>query len=385
MFRKTSTFVARLILFALAVTACGGAPTATQAPPATEPPVPVEVEVTRQVEVPVESTVVVEVPAVVVPTGGRLDTVKGRGTLICGVNGGLPGFSNLEADGTFSGFDADFCRAIAAAVFGDPEAVEFRGLSTQERFTALQTGEIDVLIRNTTWTFNRDVELGMTFGPTTFYDGQGMMVHADLGVTTLEELDGGTVCVQTGTTTELNLADQMNRRGIAYEPVVFDEIDPTYAAYEEGRCDAVTSDRSQLVGRRSAMADPSAHVLLDVAMSKEPLGPLTLQGDSQWSDVVAWTVFGVIAAEEKGITSANVDTFADTTDPEIQRMLGIGDSNLGAQLGLENDWLARVIRAVGNYGEIYERNLGPDTPLNIARGPNELWTNGGLLYSPPFR
>jgi len=254
-----------------------------------------------------------------------------------------------------------------------------------ERFTALQTGEVDLLIRNTTWTFNRDVELGMTFGPTTFYDGQGILVHADLGVSTLEGLDGGTICVQTGTTTELNLADQMNRRGVSYEPVVFDDIDPTYAAYEEGRCDAVTSDRSQLVGRRSAMADPPAHVLLDVVMSKEPLGPLTLQGDSQWSDVVAWTVFGVIAAEEKGIDSSNVDSFADTTDPEIQRMLGIGDSALGAQLGLENDWLANVIRAVGNYAEIYDRSLGPSTPLNIARGPNELWTNGGLLYSPPFR
>jgi general L-amino acid transport system substrate-binding protein len=227
--------------------------------------------------------------------------------------------------------------------------------------------------------------LGLAFAPTTFYDGQGILVHADLGVTDLEGLEGGTICVQAGTTTELNLADQLGARGISYEPVVFDDIDPTYAAYEEGRCDAVTSDRSQLVGRRSAMADPEAHILLDAVLSKEPLSPATLQGDALWNDVATWTVYGVIAAEEKGITSENVDTFAETTDPEIQRMLGLGESALGAMLGLEPDWLASVIRAVGNYGEIYNRSLGPDTPLNIQRGPNELWTNGGLLYSPPFR
>ncbi len=375
---------AGLGLLSLMLAACARASTATPAGGG-----PQTVEVTREVpvtvEVPVQATVVVQVPAVVVPTGGRLDTIKSRGTLICGVNGGLPGFSFLESDGSFSGFDADFCRAVAAAVFGDPSAVEFRALSAQERFTALQTGEVDVLIRNTTWTFNRDVELGMTFGPTTFYDGQGMLVHADLGVTTLEDLEGGTICVQTGTTTELNLTDQMGARGISYDPVVFEDIDATYAAYEENRCDAVTSDRSQLVGRRSAMADPAAHILLDLVISKEPLGPLTLQGDSQWSDVVAWTVYGVIAAEEKGINSGNVDSFASTTDPEIKRMFGLDDSGLGAKLGLANDWLVNVIKSVGNYGEIYERNLGPDTPLNIDRGPNKLWTQGGLLYSPPFR
>jgi len=384
--RKSYLLLAGLGVVSVLLAACRGAATPTQAPAGGEAQT---VEVTRIVEVtrevPIQATVVVQVPAQVVPTGGRLDTIKQRGTLICGVNGGLPGFSFLETDGSFSGFDADFCRAVAVAVFGDPAAVEFRALSAQERFTALQTGEIDVLIRNTTWTYLRDVELGTTFGPTTFYDGQGMLVHADLGVTTLEELEGGTICVQTGTTTELNLTDQMAARGVSYEPVVFEDIDATYAAYEENRCDAVTSDRSQLVGRRSAMADPSAHVLLDVVMSKEPLGPLTLQGDSQWSDVVAWTVFGVIAAEEKGINSGNVDTFADTTDPEIKRMLGLDDSGLGAKLGLENDWLVKVIQEVGNYSEIYDRGLGPDTPLNIERGPNKLWTQGGLLYSPPFR
>ena len=381
--RKFYTLLAGLSLLGLVLAACGGggAPAAGATPQTIE--VTRVVEVTR--EVPIEATVVVQVPAQVVPTGGRLDTIKQRGTLICGVNGGLPGFSFLESDGSFSGFDADFCRALAVAVFGDPAAVEFRALSTQERFTALQTGEIDVLSRNTTWTFNRDVELGMTFGPTTFYDGQGFMVHADLGVTNLEGLEGGTVCVQTGTTTELNLTDEMRRRNISYEAVVFEDIDATYAAYEEGRCDAVTSDRSQLVGRRSAMQDPSAHVLLEETISKEPLGPLTLQGDAQLADVAAWTVFGLISAEEKGITSANVDTFASTADPEIQRMLGLDDSQLGAKLGLENDWLIEVLKAVGNYGEIYERNLGAGTPLNIQRGLNELWTEGGLLYSPPFR
>jgi len=376
--RKLHFTVIGLAVLAALLAACGGGAAQT-----VEVTRVVTVEVTR--EVPIEATVVVQVPAVVAPTGGRLDTIKARGKVICGVNGGLPGFSFLGADGTFSGFDADFCRAVAVAIFGDPAAAEFRALSTQERFTALQTGEVDVLIRNTTWTFKRDVELGMTFGPTTFYDGQGMLVHADIGAATLEDLEGGTICVQTGTTTELNLADQMNSRGISYEPVVFEDIDAAYAAYEEGRCDAATSDRSQLVGRRSAMKDPSAHVLLDVVMSKEPLGPLTLQGDSQWSDVVAWTVYGVIAAEEKGINSTNADSFANTTDPEIKRMLGLDDSNLGALLGLENDWLVKVIKEVGNYGEIYDRNLGPGTPLNIDRGPNKLWTDGGLIYSPPFR
>ena len=382
--RKFYTLLAGLSLLGLVLAACGGggAPAAGATPQTIE--VTRVVEVTR--EVPIEATVVVQVPAQVVPTGGRLDTIKQRGTLICGVNGGLPGFSFLESDGSFSGFDADFCRAVAVAVFGDPAAVEFRALSTQERFTALQTGEIDVLSRNTTWTFNRDVELGMTFGPTLLYDGQGIMVHGELGVTELADLEGGTICMQTGTTTELNLADAMKVAGIQeYTTQVFDEIDPTYATYEEGGCDAVTSDRSQLVGRRTVMKDPSAHVLLDMVMSKEPLGPLTLQGDSQWSDVVAWTAYGLIAAEEKGMTSQNVDTFADTPDPEIKRMLGLDDSKLGAKLGLENDWLVKVIKAVGNYGEIYERNLGPNTLLNIARGPNKLWTQGGLLYSPPFR
>ncbi len=270
-------------------------------------------------------------------------------------------------------------------MLGDPAAVEYRALSAAERFTALQTGEIDVLIRNTTWTFVRDVELGMTFGPTTFYDGQGIMVRADLGAETLEDLEGGTVCVQTGTTTELNLTDAFAQAGVEYIPVVFQDIDSTYAAYDEGRCDAVTSDRSQLVSRRTTMQEPAAHVIMPLVLSKEPLGPLTLQGDSQWADVVAWTVYLTFAAEEKSITAASGDSFASTEDPEIKRMFGLDDSALGAKLGLENDWASKVLKAVGNYAEIYERNLGPDTPVDLPRGRHELWTNGGLLYPPPFR
>lgn len=316
--------------------------------------------------------------------GGLLQTVIDRGTLICGVNGGLPGFSNLEPDGTYSGFDADFCRVVAAAVLGDPEAVEFRPLSTQERFTAVQTGEVDVLFRNTTWTISRDSSVGMDFGPTTFYDGQGIMVREELGVAALEDLEGATICVQSGTTTELNLTDQFRARGITFEPVVFEEIDPTYAAYDEGRCDAVTSDRSQLISRRTTMQNPDEHVILDVVLSKEPLGPAVAQGDSQWRDVVIWSVFATIQAEEFGIDSTNIQEFVDSENPDIRRFLG-AEGDLGTGIGLDNDFTVRIIENVGNYAEIYNRNLGPDTPFNLDRGQNALWTEGGLMYSPPFR
>lgn len=316
--------------------------------------------------------------------GGLLQTVIDRGTLICGVNGGLPGFSNLEPDGTYSGFDADFCRVVAAAVLGDPEAVEFRPLSTQERFTAVQTGEVDVLFRNTTWTISRDSSVGMDFGPTTFYDGQGIMVREELGVAALEDLEGATICVQSGTTTELNLTDQFRARGITFEPVVFEEIDPTYAAYDEGRCDAVTSDRSQLISRRTTMQNPDEHAILDVVLSKEPLGPAVAQGDSQWRDVVIWSVFATIQAEEFGIDSTNIQEFVDSENPDIRRFLG-AEGDLGTGIGLDNDFTVRIIENVGNYAEIYNRNLGPDTPFNLDRGQNALWTEGGLMYSPPFR
>jgi general L-amino acid transport system substrate-binding protein len=317
-------------------------------------------------------------------TGERLADVQDRGQLICGVNGSLAGFSFLEADGSNTGFDADFCRAVAAAVLGDPEAVEFRALTADARGPALQTGEVDVLIRNTTWTVTRDATWGL-FGPTTFYDGQAIMVNADLGAASIEDLAGATICVQSGTTTELNLTDRMRELGIEYTPNVFADIDPTYAAYAEGACDAVTSDRSQLVSRRTSLEDPAAHVILDDVLSKEPLGPVVPLGDDQWFNVVKWTVYATIEAEELGITQANVQEMADTSEnPVVRRLLGV-EGELGALLGLENDWVINVITAVGNYGEIYDRNLGPNTPFALERGLNALWTDGGLLYAPPYR
>lgn len=321
-------------------------------------------------------------------TGQRLADVKGRGQLICGVNGGLPGFSFLEeGTGTWSGFDTDFCRAIATAVLGDPEAVEFRPLSADERSTALQTGEIDVLIRNTTWTVSRDSAWGL-FAPTTFYDGQGMMVTRATGAASLEDLGGATICVQSGTTTELNLTDQMRALGVEFSPQVFGDIDATYDAYSQGRCDAVTSDRSQLVARRTQFANPDDHVILDVVMSKEPLGPVAPLGDDQWFNVVKWVVFATFEAEEQGIDASNVEQTRDTSEnPVIRRLLGVQPDagELAAGLGLEDDWVVNVILAVGNYGEIYDRNLGPGTPFNLDRGPNRQWTDGGLLYAPPYR
>jgi len=315
---------------------------------------------------------------------GLLATVRARGTLRCGVQNELPGFGFLSPEGEYQGFDIDFCRAVAAAVLGDAEAVEFLPLTSQQRFTALQTGEVDVLIRNTTWTLSRDTTNGLDFGPTTFYDGQGMMVRSDLGVSELAGLGGASICVGAGTTTEKNLGDAMRSVGAEFTPVVLEDTAQVFSAYDEGRCDAVTSDKSQLAAQQTTLADPAAHVVLDVTMSKEPLGPAVLQGDAQWADVVNWVVFGIIAAEEFGITSTNIDEFMASEDPEIRRLLGLEDA-LGEGLGLANDFLVGTIRSVGNYGEIYDRNLGPDTTLDIPRGVNNLWTQGGLLYSPPFR
>jgi general L-amino acid transport system substrate-binding protein len=318
--------------------------------------------------------------------GETLKAVQARGNLICGVNGQLPGFSFLDPQGEYSGFDADFCRALAAAVFGDPTKVEFRPTNTQERFTVLQTGEVDVLIRNTTWSLTRDTELGLNFPAVTFYDGQGIMVPVDSGLTTLQDLDGATVCVQKGTTTELNLADVMATEGINYTPAVFDDINATYGAYAEGRCDAVTSDRSQLSSvARGVLPDPDAHTILDVTLSKEPLGPAVRHGDDQWMDIVKWTVFATFAAEEYGLTSEGLDAaLAEAKNPEILRLMG-KEGELGTTLGLTNDFAYNVVAAVGSYAEIYERNLGEGTPTFIPRGLNSLYTDGGLLYSPPFR
>jgi len=369
-----------VVVLALVVTACGDTP-----PPSAT------ADASPGAESPTESTAESEAPASEAPsTGeGRLGDVQDRGQLICGVNGELPGFSFLdEASGDYSGFDVDFCRALAAAVLGDPELVEFRNVATDQRGPLLQSGDIDVLIRNTTWTVSRDTAWGL-FGPTTFYDGQAIMVNSTLtDATTIDELVGATICVQSGTTTELNLTDRL---GDSITPQVFPEIDPTYAAYEEGRCDAVTSDRSQLVARRTAFESPADHLILEEVMSKEPLGPVAPIGDDQWFNVVKWTVFATIQAEELGITQANVADMAGTSaDPVVLRLLGqtVPDTDpFDSGLGLDPEWVINVITAVGNYGEIYERNLGADTPFALERGLNALWNADppGLLYAPPYR
>lgn len=316
--------------------------------------------------------------------GSRLDVVKSRGQLICGVDGGIPGFSFVDESGTYSGLDVDVCKAVAAAVLGDAEAVEYRRLDSTERFTALSGGEVDVLSRNTTWTISRDTSVGLEFAPTTFFDGQGMLVRADSGIATLEDFAGQAVCVETGTTTELNLTDQMRQLNVDFEPVVFQDADAAYAAYDEGRCEGMTSDKSQLVARRSTLPNPDEHVLLEVTMSKEPLGPVTTNNDSAWFDVVKWTTFGLIQAEEFGITAENVATFEGTENPDIARFLG-QEGTLGSDMGLPDDFMAQVIAQVGNYGEIYERNVGADSQFGLERGQNALWTEGGLMYAPPFR
>jgi general L-amino acid transport system substrate-binding protein len=323
-------------------------------------------------------------------SSGILAEVQARGAVRCGINEAVPGFGFLEADGSRSGFDIDYCRAVAAAVFGDPEAVEFVPLTAQQRFTALQAGEIDVLMRNTTYTASRDGGERATFLRTTFYDGQGMMVRTDSGFTVMEDLANTAICVLSGTTTELNLATRFV--DIPYEPLTFEENDVLQEAFVAGQCDGWTSDKSQLAGVRSAFPEgPEALTILEETFSKEPLGPAVRDGDSQWAQIVDWVVNVTIIAEELGIESGNVDTFADTDNAEIRRLLGLeietddGITVFDAGLGLEPGWAGNVIRAVGNYGEIFNRNVGPDTPLGLARGLNALWTDGGLIYAPPYR
>lgn len=313
-----------------------------------------------------------------------LDIVKERGKLICVGNASLPGFGFLNEAGAFSGFDVDYCSALAAAIFGDSSKYEIRATTAAERFTVLQSGEGDVLIRNTTWTMSRDTDLGMNFAPTTFYDGQGLMVRKDSGIKTLQDLNGASICVQTGTTTELNLADQMAAAGASYEPVVFEKSEEVTTAYEEGRCDAWTTDKSGLVSLQTTLAEPSAHEIMDVTLSKEPLGPAVRHGDDQWYDIVSWVVYATFTAEEMGISSANVDSFMTSQDPNVMKLLGLEGEFCG-KIGLANDCFVNVIKQVGNYGEIYNKNLGPDTIFNLPRGLNALYTNGGLLYAPPIR
>ena len=311
-----------------------------------------------------------------------LDRVKQRGKLVCGVNGKLPGFSFVNESGTYSGMDTDMCRAVAAALFDDPLKVEFRNISSQQRFTVLQTRAVDLLARNTTNTMSRETSVGVEFAPTIFYDGQGMMVPASSGIKSLKDLKLKTICVTAGTTTELNLADAMSKLGIEYTPVVIDDTDALYGSYAQGRCDAITSDRTQLLARRSTLPNPQKHIILDEVMSKEPLAPATIGSDREWSNAVKWVIYALITAEEYGINSRNIDTFLNSDDPKIRRFLGV-EGTLGSDAGLPNDFAARIIKHVGNYGEIYDRNIGK--PLGLARGQNELANKGGLLYSPPFR
>lgn len=318
--------------------------------------------------------------------GATLKAVKERGTLKCVGNANLVGFGYLDPDtNEFSGFDVDFCRAFAAAVLGDANALEMIPADATQRFPLLQSGEGDVLSRNTTWTISRDTSLGFNFAPTTFYDGQGMMVRKDSGIESLEDMEGSTVCVQQGTTTEKNLADVMRALGVEYEPVVFQDSVDTRQAYDEGRCDGFTTDKSGLLAEQTQMKNPDEHVILEDTMSKEPLGPAVRHGDDQWYDIIKWVTYGTFAAEEYGITSANVKEMAETSeDPVVRNLLG-AEGDLGQGLGLDNDYMVKVIEQVGNYGEIYDRNLGPDTPFNLARGINAQWKDGGLIYAPPFR
>jgi len=314
-----------------------------------------------------------------------LDAVKEKDFIQCGVSQGLPGFSNPDEDGNWSGIDVDFCRGVAAAVFGDPDKVKYTPLSAKERFTALQSGEVDVLSRNTTWTLTRDSALGLNFAGVNYYDGQGFMVRTDLGVNSALELNGASVCTNIGTTTELNLADYFRANDMDYELVAFEKADEVVAAYDAGRCDVYTTDQSGLAAQRLKLTEPDAHKVLPEVISKEPLGPVVRHGDDQWLDIVKWTLYAMIEAEELGVNSANVEQMkAESDNPSIKRLLGT-EGEMGEALGLPNQWAYNVIAQVGNYGEIYERNVGIETPLGLERGLNALWKDGGLMYAMPIR
>jgi general L-amino acid transport system substrate-binding protein len=315
-----------------------------------------------------------------------LAKVKARGKLVCGINGGLQGFGYVDtASNTYSGFDVDFCRVVAAAIFGDATKVEFKSIAAADRFTAIASGEIDVLFRNTTNTADRDTKQGADFGPTVFYDGQTVMARAADKLTKLTDLADLTVCAIKGTTTEQNITDAMNAINTKFKLLTFEKIDQVFESFTANRCDAVTSDRSQLTSLRATSKTPADYVLFDENLSKEPLTPAYKQGDAQWGDVIRWSVYATIIAEENGITSANVDEqVATPKNPEVKRLLG-GEGELYTALGLEAKWAYNAIKAVGNYGEIFERNLGEKTPFGLKRGLNDLWTRGGLLYAPPYR
>lgn len=317
-------------------------------------------------------------------SAATLDTVKAKGFVQCGVSQGLAGFSMPDDKGEWSGLDVELCRAVAAAIFDDATKVKFSALSAKERFTALQSGEIDMLSRNSTWTISRDTSLGLNFAGVNYYDGQGFMVRKSLGVTSAMQLAGASVCTQTGTTTELNVADYFRANNMKYEVVTFEKADEVVKAYDAGRCDVFTTDASGLYAERLKLQNPDDHVVLPEIISKEPLGPVVRQGDDQWLDIVKWTHFAMINAEELGVTKANVDEQLKSANPEIKRLLG-AEGKFGEPMGLTNDWAYRIIKHVGNYGESFERNVGVNTRLKIARGQNALWTKGGLQYAPPVR
>jgi general L-amino acid transport system substrate-binding protein len=324
---------------------------------------------------------------------GTLDDVRQKGFLQCGVSQGLPGFSNPDEQNNWTGMDVDFCRAVAAAVLGDPQKVKFTPLSAKERFTALQSGEIDILSRNTTWTMSRDTSLGLKFAGTMYYDGQGFIINSTKfpEVKSAAQLAGATVCTQTGTTTELNLADYFKSNNMEYKLVAFEKNEEALAAYQDGRCDVYTTDQSGLYSVRLKLAKPEENVVLPEIISKEPLGPVVRQGDDAWFNVVKWVYYALVNAEELGLNSKNVEEMKKTsTNPEVQRLLGVAAADgtaagFGIGMGLEEGWAEAAIKQVGNYGEIFDRNVGKDSPLKIARGKNELWMNGGLQYAPPVR
>ena len=313
-----------------------------------------------------------------------LATIKGRGELVCGANGTLAGFGLPDPQGNWTGFDVDFCRAIAAAIFNDPTKVKFVPLTAKDRFTALQSGEIDVLSRNTTWTMSRDTSLGLDFAAVTYYDGQGFMVRRALKVSSALELNDASVCVQQGTTSELNLADYFRTNHMGLKTVTFATGEEALKAYKSGRCNSYTTNSSGLYGERQKLAEPSQSIVLPEIISKEPLSPAVRQGDPQWTDIVRWTHFVMLNAEELGVNKANVDEKLKSDDPETRRLLGV-EGQYGEALGLTNDWAYRIIKHVGNYGEVFERNIGQGSPLKIVRGLNALWTKGGLQYGPPIR
>ncbi len=313
-----------------------------------------------------------------------LEDVQKRGELECGVSTGLPGFSATDEKGNWKGLDVDGCKAIAAAVLGDATKIKYIPLNAKERFTALQSGEIDVLVRGTTWTLTRDTSLGLNFAGVNYYDGQGFMVSKKLGVKSAKELDGAAICIQAGTTTELNLADYFTQNKMKYQPVVFDSHDQTIKGFEAGRCDVLTSDQSQLYGLRTHLPNPDDAILLPEIISKEPLGPVVRQGDDGWFNIVRWSFFAMVNAEDMGVTSKNIDEMKKSDNPGIRRLLGL-EGIKGKSLGLADDWAYQIIKQVGNYGEIFERNVGMDSPLKIKRGLNALWSKGGIQYAPPIR